>query len=48
MKITEIRRLILKTLHGVVTGKLSVDDYLVVEEVDPELLPEVIEGESAD
>jgi len=46
LKITAIRRLILKTLHGVVTGKLSVDDYLIVDEADLELLPEVIEGKS--
>lgn len=42
---TDIRRVILKTLHGVISGKMRVDDYLVVEEVEPELLPEVIENE---
>jgi len=45
IKTTEIRRVILKTLHGVISGKLSVDDYLVIEEFDPELLPEVVENE---
>lgn len=45
VKTTDLRRLILKTLHGVISGKLSVDDYLVVEEVEPELLPEVVEND---
>lgn len=45
IKVTEIRRVILKTLHGVISGKMSVDDYLVVEELDPELLPEVVDGD---
>ena len=45
IKVTEIRRIILKTLHGVISGKMSVDDYLVIEEVDPDLLPEVIEND---
>jgi hypothetical protein len=46
VKPTQIRRIILKTLHGVISGNIKVDDYLVIDEVDTELLPEVIDGDS--